>query len=384
MSHNSRPGEALSDPKKSTHLDEEHETGNFEFDQSALPRGDRNYVWIALSYTLTSAVTLTITGRVSDIFGRRWMFIGGATFGLVGGIVGATAKTIPTFIGGMTIIGIGAATSCLLYTGALLMVILGWNWGGNVYAWSSAYVIGTIIAGFVGLVLFIIWETFSPLNEPLIAVSLFLNEYWVVATVLSGVDAFAIVWPGMVANLYTSGYAINAAWLASLSSISITVGQVLGGLVAQGIGKVRLQIIGSFTLGVLQWGESLAITAVTLTAQNQSELGTTSGTAGPVLIALSRLASTVPAALVHAELPSSSVSGFTTNIPTASFTNIPVVTSDIIDIGLAAYKQAYSDAYRTDFLTTIAFTGVAVISGLMLPNIDNLLSGKVAVTLRRD
>lgn len=32
---------------------------------------DPNYTWIALVYTLTSAVTLLIIGRVSDIFGRR-------------------------------------------------------------------------------------------------------------------------------------------------------------------------------------------------------------------------------------------------------------------------------------------------------------------------
>ena len=38
---------------------------------------DPNIVWVALSYTLTSAVALTIIGRVSDIFGRRWIFVGG-------------------------------------------------------------------------------------------------------------------------------------------------------------------------------------------------------------------------------------------------------------------------------------------------------------------
>jgi MFS family permease len=55
-------------------------------------------------------VFLTIIGRVSDIFGRRHVFIGGAVLGMIGSIVCATAQSIPSFIGGMTIIGIAAST----------------------------------------------------------------------------------------------------------------------------------------------------------------------------------------------------------------------------------------------------------------------------------
>jgi hypothetical protein len=34
---------------------------------------DPNIVWVALVYTLTSAVCITLVGRISDIFGRRYM-----------------------------------------------------------------------------------------------------------------------------------------------------------------------------------------------------------------------------------------------------------------------------------------------------------------------
>ncbi|CRK13284.1 hypothetical protein BN1723_017335, partial [Verticillium longisporum] len=71
---------------------------------------DPNIVWVALVYTLVSAVTLTIIGRVSDIFGRRYMFVGGAALGVIGSIVCAVAPDVPTLIGGMTIIGVAAAT----------------------------------------------------------------------------------------------------------------------------------------------------------------------------------------------------------------------------------------------------------------------------------
>jgi MFS family permease len=60
-------------------------------------------------------VCITIVGRVSDIFGRRWIFIGGAALGVIGSIVGATAKNVSTLIGATSIIGIGAATQLSYY-----------------------------------------------------------------------------------------------------------------------------------------------------------------------------------------------------------------------------------------------------------------------------
>jgi MFS family permease len=71
---------------------------------------DPNIVWVALSYTLTSAVTLTIIGRVSDIFGRRWVFVGGAALGVLGAIICSVAQNVTTLIVGTTIMGIAAAT----------------------------------------------------------------------------------------------------------------------------------------------------------------------------------------------------------------------------------------------------------------------------------
>jgi hypothetical protein len=70
---------------------------------------DPNLVWVALAYTLTSAVFLMITGRLTDLFGRRWFMIGGNVLGLIGCIVCATAKNINALIAGETLIGLGAS-----------------------------------------------------------------------------------------------------------------------------------------------------------------------------------------------------------------------------------------------------------------------------------
>jgi hypothetical protein len=146
------------------------------------------------------------------------------------------------------------------------------------------------------------------------------------------------------------------------------------------------------------WAEGLAITAVTLTARNQAELGTASGTAGSIRFLISSIAQTiynvilstrlrkttaalVPPALAAAGLPASSVKSFMAALSTKKFDNVPGATTQVVRAGLAAYKEANAESFRTIFLTTIAFTGLAVLLSVFLPDLDKVLNGKVAVTL---
>ncbi|KIW76455.1 hypothetical protein Z517_11201 [Fonsecaea pedrosoi CBS 271.37] len=66
--------------------------------------------WVSLTWTLTVAVGYTLVGRLSDIFGRRYFFIGGATLALIGSIVAATARTVNVLIGATVLIGLAAAS----------------------------------------------------------------------------------------------------------------------------------------------------------------------------------------------------------------------------------------------------------------------------------
>jgi len=67
-------------------------------------------IWLALVYTIGLAVGLTLVGRLSDTFGRRWFFIGGTFLGVLGAVICATASTVPVLIGGETLIGLSAST----------------------------------------------------------------------------------------------------------------------------------------------------------------------------------------------------------------------------------------------------------------------------------
>ena len=74
-----------------------------------MPRiGPSPYIsWVNIARTLALSFTYTILGRLSDLFGRRWFFIGGNMVALVGIIVCATAKSVDALIVGSAVYGLG-------------------------------------------------------------------------------------------------------------------------------------------------------------------------------------------------------------------------------------------------------------------------------------
>ena len=70
--------------------------------------GADRYVWIALGNLIPLACVTPFVGGISDLFGRRNIAIFSALCGVVGSIVCATAYDMNMFIGGQTVIGIGA------------------------------------------------------------------------------------------------------------------------------------------------------------------------------------------------------------------------------------------------------------------------------------
>jgi MFS family permease len=70
---------------------------------------DPNYALIPIVKTLCGGFGLTLVGRLSDIFGRRWFMIGGSILGIIGSIINATAGDINTILGGTVFIGLAGA-----------------------------------------------------------------------------------------------------------------------------------------------------------------------------------------------------------------------------------------------------------------------------------
>lgn len=66
-----------------------------------------NITWVAIVYILMLGIGSLMVGRLTDIFGRRWFFVGGSFLAVIGNIVCSRAQSVPTMIGGMTMIGAG-------------------------------------------------------------------------------------------------------------------------------------------------------------------------------------------------------------------------------------------------------------------------------------
>ncbi|OAL38191.1 hypothetical protein AYO20_02643 [Fonsecaea nubica] len=77
---------------------------------------DPNYFWITICFTVIQAVGLTFVGRISDIFGRRWTFVGGSAISLIGYIVCVTAQSVSALIAGMCLCSAGGTTQTSFYS----------------------------------------------------------------------------------------------------------------------------------------------------------------------------------------------------------------------------------------------------------------------------
>ncbi|KAM0339650.1 hypothetical protein ACHAPU_010832 [Fusarium lateritium] len=86
--------------------------------QIGMALGDtENIAWIPGSWSIGAAVSFSVAGGLSDIFGRRWVLLSGQTIILVGAIVCAFAETTLRIVTGTTLIGFGAGVIMVSYPG---------------------------------------------------------------------------------------------------------------------------------------------------------------------------------------------------------------------------------------------------------------------------
>lgn len=469
-----------------------------------------NINWVSLGWVLSQGVSALIVGRLTDVFGRRYIFIGGSVIGLIGSIFASQVQTVEQLIGASVMLGVAGgiqinyfwaiseivpmkfrylanmviyATSVTTWMGpkiaydfqtqtpvhwrggyyllialnALsvaawyffyhpptfrmlhrrkaskeLLVTFDWvglglfiagsviflaalNWGGSRYPWNSVEVISTLVAGAVGMALFILWEIYLPRRSkdiiPFVTMHYFKNFPFIAITVMTGIGAsayygFSAIWPALVNRVYPGMSQSKTGNMLCLVVLSFVFSQMLGNVVAHYMGPkptiiVAMMIagpllacvaidpmnmtltstmifLGCFSLGIM---EGCALTTSTFPLRTQEEIGTAGGLSNTIRLFISnvavaaytttrenRLAKTIPAnvspAAINAGLPSTSVPQLLKALAgglALNSTTVPGINTEIETVSRFAFRVANAQAYRTVFLVSLTFTGPGMI-----------------------
>jgi MFS family permease len=73
--------------------------------------------WIPSGWGAAAAVGFSIAGRISDIFGRRYVILTGQLLTILGGIIAGTAQSMNQLIAGEVILGASIGTVSVAYAG---------------------------------------------------------------------------------------------------------------------------------------------------------------------------------------------------------------------------------------------------------------------------
>jgi EmrB/QacA subfamily drug resistance transporter len=191
-------------------------------------------------------------GFLTDSLSWRWVFFVNVPLGILALSAVASRLHLPVHKREHQIDYLGAG----LLSASSVSLLLATVWGGNLYAWSSAQIIGLVAAGLVLAIGFVAQELRA--KEPIIPPRLFRNDIFTVSVILSllaGVAMFASILYIPVYQQTVRGYSPTKSGLmmlplvVGLFSASITTGRL-----TSKHGKYRkYPIIGTLVLAFGLW-----------------------------------------------------------------------------------------------------------------------------------
>ncbi|KAF2735572.1 fungal trichothecene efflux pump [Polyplosphaeria fusca] len=311
-----------------------------------------------------------------------------------------------------------------LWTAGLVLFLMGISWGGGLYPWKSAAVICTIVIGAACLIAFGCWEAFADQKYPLMPMKFFRNRGFIslvaCATVASMFYYSAVLlWPQQVATMYTSDVTY-AGWLSCTVSAATALGQVAAGSMIKVFGHTRywlifsafgmvafvsscaaltpstksmgiaFTIMGPFFVGFIE----LAALALAPLFCKAEEIGVSSGmlasiraAGGSVAVAVyttvltNRLSTTIPSvvggAAIDAGLPESELPEVLAAVAEGTVAKVPGITEAILGAIASAVPTAYSQAFKTVYLASLGFGGIAIIGSLLTVDPKKHLTDKI-------
>ncbi|KAK4941425.1 hypothetical protein LTR10_018694 [Elasticomyces elasticus] len=480
-----------------------------------------NINWVALAYTLGLSVGFLLVGRLSDIFGRRWFFIGGNAFALIGSIIGSSATYVDDLIGANLLSGLAGAVqisftvaiaelvpnkhrplwvvaifsssfqiACfgpviaqalvehtkagwrwayyldvivsgsavilffffyhpptfellhknrskreqfmrqdfvgfILFTGGLLLFIMGLSWGGSSYPWKSAHVIAAIVVGFVCLVAFVLYDAYVHRGDTLLPIHLFKYKGYLAMVITAMVGSCVyysmnVLWPEQIAYLF-GGSPTHKGWLACVLGSATLIGQVLGGVLVKYIKRSRMVLIAGcvmlltfsasmvsvgvaqekkgiglmfmacFSIGIVETC-SLALAPLSLPTEDigaaLGALGSIRSGGASVAVAIyttilsnkltQYTAPAVEKAALAAGLPKSSLPALLEGLALSNFTAVPGINTKITAAVGGAEASAAAESFKYVWYAVIAFACLACGAACLTIDYGEYLTDDVA------
>ncbi|KAF2476712.1 fungal trichothecene efflux pump [Lindgomyces ingoldianus] len=311
-----------------------------------------------------------------------------------------------------------------LWAAGLVLFLMGISWGGGLYPWKSASVICTIVIGAMCLIAFGFWEAYGNTRYPLMPMKFFRNRGFIslvaCATVASMFYYSAVLlWPQQVSTMYTSD--INyAGWLSCTVSAATALGQVAAGGIIKIFGGTRywliisafgmvafvsacasltpstksmgiaFTILGPFFVGFIE----LAALSLAPLFCKAEDIGLSSGmlasiraAGGSIAVAVyttvltnrlsTTIASVVGGAAVNAGLPESELPEVLAAISAGTVAEVPGITQPILAAITSAVPTAYGQSFKTVYLASLGFGGIAIVGSLLTVDPKKHLTDKV-------
>ena len=128
-----------------------------------------NIAWVAISWTLGLAIGFTLVGRLSDIFGRRWFFIGASAQNIsmliatncINGLAAAGQLSFHIILGELVPNALRGPVNALILVTSVPFAVFGPPVARALYAhtalqWRWSYILGVMVNA-IAVILFVIY-----------------------------------------------------------------------------------------------------------------------------------------------------------------------------------------------------------------------------------